>query len=627
MKPKDIYISAVHKLDTNLMICQQFHFQTFKEAKALWTSYHWHKRYNILVEWQPYHLKHPIPTNKLRRKINNLASKLKPNEPYHINLVECLMKFESTAPNARDLVCLMNCEGIVNTLNYLVNHVNSCYDIVTQQKELGFGVILVGFNHFEVIAQIFDEMKKRDMRKGMKCAADHLISQECFAKLLLWSTNHPSPDIMCGLFDVSVRCLAWLRVDSNVQGYLEMNNVVMRVLGDGLAHGLDPVIHFMSKKCKNKLQLCEAIEDLLKIRYYNDLLLKHSIFPTILQRLIIIHKKGEFQQIMMQLDEKYQPFAKCQSIGNRYAEIALKYGVYMSYQFEPDCSLLLLFKYSCNNFNSNGNICQQIFYLRYLLKQLRGCYCLSEMELTLFYLYNKTDIVLHSIVSMLSQNYSVLDSFMIEQLLNEMFDVVYNCLSFRPHKLLELYNLFTNCIAGVSQRSQIEGNTTTLKKMIQCAKMIVVNVIKFKQLDDRGSLKYYQFNDELYSYYVILKCVYMINPQPTQTTKSIERNIKKQIKHNDPWLSNSLINKCNELIGNGCVDSTVINENVVLAMIENRRILRSISGGGFEGCTNCGDIDYKRAKEMKYCVKCRKVCYCSRDCQKQHWPRHKQNCF
>lgn len=46
-------------------------------------------------------------------------------------------------------------------------------------------------------------------------------------------------------------------------------------------------------------------------------------------------------------------------------------------------------------------------------------------------------------------------------------------------------------------------------------------------------------------------------------------------------------------------------------------------------CFNRGCAEVERLEKFKLCSQCRKVAYCSRKCQKEHWKRfgHKQNCM
>ena len=39
-------------------------------------------------------------------------------------------------------------------------------------------------------------------------------------------------------------------------------------------------------------------------------------------------------------------------------------------------------------------------------------------------------------------------------------------------------------------------------------------------------------------------------------------------------------------------------------------------------CSKCGKTD----GELKRCAQCKLTYYCGQDCQKQHWPEHKQIC-
>jgi prefoldin subunit 4 len=40
-------------------------------------------------------------------------------------------------------------------------------------------------------------------------------------------------------------------------------------------------------------------------------------------------------------------------------------------------------------------------------------------------------------------------------------------------------------------------------------------------------------------------------------------------------------------------------------------------------CSNCG----KKEEKLKLCSACKKTSYCSVDCQKAHWPKHKADCI
>jgi hypothetical protein len=42
-------------------------------------------------------------------------------------------------------------------------------------------------------------------------------------------------------------------------------------------------------------------------------------------------------------------------------------------------------------------------------------------------------------------------------------------------------------------------------------------------------------------------------------------------------------------------------------------------------CENCGTAETKEAK-LKKCSRCKMVAYCNRDCQKNHWKEHKEDC-
>ena len=59
--------------------------------------------------------------------------------------------------------------------------------------------------------------------------------------------------------------------------------------------------------------------------------------------------------------------------------------------------------------------------------------------------------------------------------------------------------------------------------------------------------------------------------------------------------------------------------NRVLALVKIQRKSREIR----DTCGGCG-VEFE-GKERKFCRGCRAVCYCSRDCQKMHWNRKKDN--
>lgn len=49
------------------------------------------------------------------------------------------------------------------------------------------------------------------------------------------------------------------------------------------------------------------------------------------------------------------------------------------------------------------------------------------------------------------------------------------------------------------------------------------------------------------------------------------------------------------------------------------------SGGGNYMCNNCEDMSQDK-KKFQRCSTCHVAYYCSRDCQKAHWPEHKKIC-
>jgi hypothetical protein len=61
-------------------------------------------------------------------------------------------------------------------------------------------------------------------------------------------------------------------------------------------------------------------------------------------------------------------------------------------------------------------------------------------------------------------------------------------------------------------------------------------------------------------------------------------------------------------------------ERSALRVDECNRTLRSVNICGRLGC------GVKLAPEAKRCGRCRRIAYCSRECQKVHWSEHKKNC-
>ena len=48
-----------------------------------------------------------------------------------------------------------------------------------------------------------------------------------------------------------------------------------------------------------------------------------------------------------------------------------------------------------------------------------------------------------------------------------------------------------------------------------------------------------------------------------------------------------------------------------------------------KACKTCGKLNAELSKEkkkLKTCGKCKKVAYCSKECQKEDWKDHKEDC-
>lgn len=56
--------------------------------------------------------------------------------------------------------------------------------------------------------------------------------------------------------------------------------------------------------------------------------------------------------------------------------------------------------------------------------------------------------------------------------------------------------------------------------------------------------------------------------------------------------------------------------------------LKVIDEAAPAACDNCGkaSTDLPADAKMKRCAKCRKACYCCRDCQAANWSVHKKSC-
>jgi ankyrin repeat protein len=76
------------------------------------------------------------------------------------------------------------------------------------------------------------------------------------------------------------------------------------------------------------------------------------------------------------------------------------------------------------------------------------------------------------------------------------------------------------------------------------------------------------------------------------------------------------------------LNSSALEFAIFFGFSEIARYLRS--HGAEHLCVGCGRIGESEGKEesadLKMCSRCRWVRYCSKECQKEHWPVHRPDC-
>lgn len=62
--------------------------------------------------------------------------------------------------------------------------------------------------------------------------------------------------------------------------------------------------------------------------------------------------------------------------------------------------------------------------------------------------------------------------------------------------------------------------------------------------------------------------------------------------------------------------------------VVNQEIIKGVGGPAQEAlqCRNCGKTEAKNGGVLKKCMRCLKVRYCSAECQKKDWKKHRMEC-
>jgi hypothetical protein len=82
--------------------------------------------------------------------------------------------------------------------------------------------------------------------------------------------------------------------------------------------------------------------------------------------------------------------------------------------------------------------------------------------------------------------------------------------------------------------------------------------------------------------------------------------------------------KIRDFMGNarGCTTAKYLSKRTPCSCLEEIMMYLTPKGGA---CFHCGA--FKPVKELMVCSRCRITQYCSKSCQKAHWPEHKHACF
>merc|ERR1719473_2135164 len=72
-------------------------------------------------------------------------------------------------------------------------------------------------------------------------------------------------------------------------------------------------------------------------------------------------------------------------------------------------------------------------------------------------------------------------------------------------------------------------------------------------------------------------------------------------------------------------ESTIYNELVAEGFLGQHDSLKRPAMNYIKHCSFCGEDEVRR-KQFKQCGQCELAIYCSKDCQVQHWTRHKHVC-